>query len=930
MHEEDEVHVVLHREDVDLRHIAIVEDSHEEGLFVPDGAELPILLSEPPPLSEAIAVEEKQPEPEIITEAPPIIEEPKPQQEEQQEKEKEKEKSEEVKEVTPAITDTSSDQKEKEASPKKPSPMDSKPVKAVKKAPPEHLLAKARSKSPMKTKPPLSSPSHPVEVEQSPLLVDVKTMPIIEGDEGPSTQTSLKVPPLDLDSPAIRKTAVIPVRKEIVTSPPPPRSPIIPLSPIPPPPQPVTSIEQVVDYDLIAERIGESLSEEIVAERAREAVETAIVEITAERMAELEEEVVQLAIDSVFEEDFEESFEDCLDEAVEEFIQSLVEEEMRAAEISEMSRADEEAMMIEVVERQREEEEKIARQRQREIERAARLEAERVAGLEKKEREDMSREEQRERQRLALIKQQRADQLIAITETGLMKSNDFNINWIKRHFLEEIRRAKIEEEERRLALEEEEKKRADQASSHEKEGGGHKRGKRGYYKIKSGQPTSSNNRVFQRNTLTPMLNRAIRRQPVASSLATVIAADLQSPITLEEITGNSTTIRTPFAYDSAEELKTVLENLDAHSLGSAGQSIQHYMTNLHKQPSWIHEHKGPKKAKKIQYSSTFNALYSDEENSSLAGSVAKSLSSTSWANGKFSIEKSVVEATNIGQGGTTTGPQQDSSHSAANTARSLSPSMAESSLTSADKTSSAAAGGGGRKRGASPAEGAEEGLYIQSVKQVQRLGYVPTLDHNGKSTSKRPWAYAAHWQRLLTDFLAAHAVGSIKRSHNPQVGFDLTNSEGSDGEGASLSSSIGSSFTATTSSRKHVQRPPFWELKKKIKALEKAISSNSTVFATKNVPMGANPRLKAGMLSVEEIICALAETRGSVGEVITRLSDHNLEFISEIQLVCSALNVKSMVCALPGGSELFEIELETAARQHASPLKALFLTVTDC
>lgn len=137
----------------------------------------------------------------------------------------------------------------------------------------------------------------------------------------------------------------------------------------------------------------------------------------------------------------------------------------------------------------------------------------------------------------------------------------------------------------------------------------------------------------------------------------------------------------------------------------------------------------------------------------------------------------------------------------------------------------------------------------------------------------------------------------------------------SDGEG---------SLAPSSRTSKVVHRPPFWELRKKIKALQKAISSNPNVFAnTKNVPIGANPRLKAGTLSVEEIICALAETRGSVGEVITRLSDHNLEFISEIQLVCSALNVKSMVCALPGGTDLFNIELETVAHQTSSPLKSL-------
>lgn len=57
-------------------------------------------------------------------------------------------------------------------------------------------------------------------------------------------------------------------------------------------------------------------------------------------------------------------------------------------------------------------------------------------------------------------------------------------------------------------------------------------------------------------------------------------------------------------------------------------------------------------------------------------------------------------------------------------------------------------------------------------------------------------------------------------------------------------------------------------------------------------------------LSPEEAVCALADTSGSVGEVADKL--RNLEFYSELKLVCRSLHVRSMVCMLEGGERLFK------------------------
>ena len=58
------------------------------------------------------------------------------------------------------------------------------------------------------------------------------------------------------------------------------------------------------------------------------------------------------------------------------------------------------------------------------------------------------------------------------------------------------------------------------------------------------------------------------------------------------------------------------------------------------------------------------------------------------------------------------------------------------------------------------------------------------------------------------------------------------------------------------------------------------------------------------VLTPEEAVCALAHTSGSVGEVAEKLK--NLEFFSELKLVCRSLHVRSMVCMLEGGERLFK------------------------
>ncbi len=53
--------------------------------------------------------------------------------------------------------------------------------------------------------------------------------------------------------------------------------------------------------------------------------------------------------------------------------------------------------------------------------------------------------------------------------------------------------------------------------------------------------------------------------------------------------------------------------------------------------------------------------------------------------------------------------------------------------------------------------------------------------------------------------------------------------------------------------------------------------------------------------TVEQLICCLAECRGSIGEVIQKVKI--LEFMKEIELVCDAINVKALVCSISSDAE---------------------------
>jgi hypothetical protein len=828
---------------------------------------------------------------------------------------------------------------EEEPVPKK-SDKKGKTTKTVKIKSPEKTPAKERKPKDKKKEPepakietiaPFSPPKDEPKTQESPVVVESKAVESVEAAEPSAEAKEVLVPALDFESPSLKKTKSLLAPTE---SPVPEQAPVDFSSPgqalknaksmkspkksskkksssrnlNEPPAEVMLEFQamaesegmvplaeedsmfvsvylELVDHEPFYEQAAQTLLAECMQEALPELLNDCLLAVADERMELLEEELCHLSMDT-FLADF---FEEALHAEAEAEVARLVEEHAReVAEGRQMIREDEASAAFEAAEKRRLEEERVRRELQR-------LEEERRR-REEEERRLREEAERREREfRLQQVQLLVPEVLVEVFEAVYMRSEDWNI----------------------LALPEPPKEDTPEMKAFKAQVEALKKSQVKYFKIKSGQPLPSNNRMQTRNTLTPLLNRAVKRQPLSSSQAVISGGELRSPVSVQDLRPQE--IRTAFAFDSADDLKKALENMEASSLGTGvTQSLEQYMTNLHKQPSWINVHKGPKKPKKIQFNSTFNALYhslhtSEEEllhheaddnmsrrqaslasqQESLEGSIAKSLSSTSWSAGRFSIEKNVVEATNIGAAG------------AANPATSASPSASRSSRPRK-----------GKRDSTSP----EAGLYIQSVKQVQRLGYVPTMENTGTKTAKKPWAYAAHWQRLLTDFLATHAVGSLRQSQNPQVGFDAAASQLSDSEDSLAASS---SLRLRSASGKLIHRPPFWELRKKIKALMKAIASNSQILSqNKNLPIGANPRLKSGMLSIEEIICALAETRGSVGEVITRLSDHNLEFISEIQLVCSALNVKSMVCALPGGAELFEIELQ-AIRQAADPPELL-------
>ena len=64
-------------------------------------------------------------------------------------------------------------------------------------------------------------------------------------------------------------------------------------------------------------------------------------------------------------------------------------------------------------------------------------------------------------------------------------------------------------------------------------------------------------------------------------------------------------------------------------------------------------------------------------------------------------------------------------------------------------------------------------------------------------------------------------------------------------------------------------------------------------------------------LTPEESICALADTGGSVGEVVEKLKD--LNFYKELQLVCRCLHVQNIVMThIQGGERIFNLPYNTS------------------
>lgn len=447
----------------------------------------------------------------------------------------------------------------------------------------------------------------------------------------------------------------------------------------------------------------------------------------------------------------------------------------------------------------------------------------------------------------------------------------------------------------------------------------------------------SSNSSLLKNRVQDRRQENIKKQPFASSVSTVYGLDLTSPLNLSSFqqkmgtfafqgafppspdgSQSITSGHSSGAYDSAEKLKEALQSDDSSLQSMYSIETICNIHNLHKQPSLIYDYQHDTKKKKVLFSSTFNPIVEStvetKNSDQKASAAAKSLSSTSWTNGKFSIEKSIIESTAL----RAASPSSNSS----TTNLISSPSSPLKKRKQGDANTSlvdpSAELGEDQRSVAAHHEDQDDGLYIQSVKQVQRLGYVPTADMAG-GKKKRPWAYAAHWQRIISDFLTSHAVGYLDGIPSQAIEYHDK-----------------SEHQKVLPAYLRNKRPPFWELKKKLKTLHRAILSSSSVIPSTNVSALPNAggsrsgsrqgerdksksndsggdatevRSSNGLFSVEEMICALAQTNGSVGEVLSRLQDHNLEFISEIQLVCHALNVKAMVCALPGGAELFMPEV---------------------
>eukprot|EP01039_Chlorochromonas_danica_P006332 gene6332-6983_t len=328
----------------------------------------------------------------------------------------------------------------------------------------------------------------------------------------------------------------------------------------------------------------------------------------------------------------------------------------------------------------------------------------------------------------------------------------------------------------------------------------------------------------QQPSLSVLLRRAVKHQPLSSSLASIhnLPLDTTWP-TLNHINNLD---ESACVYDLKQQLLERSSRQSEDSLSVLSKRSV-FLPNIRNKPKL---HQSAQKTKKIVFNSHYNPLQDKDDESS----VGMSLSSASWSQGRFNIERSIQSGELFGLSRLT------------NDKDSLSGSCDQ-----------------------------EDGLFIQSVKYIQRLGYVPTVELRGLRPQRRPWAYAAYWQRLLQDFLGRHVM-------NIAHGMDNTRE--------------------TTLSH----RPPFYVLRKLLRTLQKALSTSTTIYPVPSTHDDIAAARRGTVLTVEEMLCALAETKESVGEVLSRLNDSAMGFLSEIQLACGSLNVRSIVCGFPGGAELLD------------------------
>lgn len=87
-------------------------------------------------------------------------------------------------------------------------------------------------------------------------------------------------------------------------------------------------------------------------------------------------------------------------------------------------------------------------------------------------------------------------------------------------------------------------------------------------------------------------------------------------------------------------------------------------------------------------------------------------------------------------------------------------------------------------------------------------------------------------------------------------------------------------------------------------------------------------RACSSKLTPEESICALADTGGSVGEVVEKLKD--LNFYKELQLVCRCLHVQNIVIThIQGGERIFNLPGTSSTTTTLKPTKRSSMNLLD-